>query len=890
MPISLSKPYLIHFFLLIIGTGLALFSYASTPISNSEVSFYPQANFVPDSTLAAPDSTNADSTQVAADTNKSKEFLSSEIKYKSVDSLRFDVIKQTIYLYGGAQVEYEDTKLNADYIEFNMAKNEVYATGLPDSTGKMKGNPEFEDKGQGFKAETMRYNFKSKKAQVTTALTQKDDGYVHGDSLKMVNNDVIYIKHGKYTTCSNPEPHFHIESSKLKLIKNNKIVTGPAILKIENVPTPLAIPFGFFPNKKGKSSGILMPTYGNSPGLGYFLNNGGYYFAVNDYMDLSLTGDIYSRGSWGGRAASSYYKRYGYRGNVNVEYTNIKRSDPEFPDFSQTQSFFVRWSHTQDPKARPNSRFSANVNAGSTENFRNNFNSSANDFLSNEFKSNISYNKSWPGRPYNLTLNASHSQNTRDSIVNVTLPSLTFTRTRQNLGDIFNTTNTSSKKWYNKVGVSMTTTAENRVRRRSDVFFKEQTLDDMNNGVRTTVPVNASLKLANKSFLKNFTLTPGMNYTEVWQFETIRKSFSDTANALVVDTVPGFRRYWQANANAGLTTKIYSYYTPTIGPVKKIRHVMTPSVNINYTPDYSSSQFNFYRSFDYERINFTSDSLEGKDRIEDLNETYSIFDQGIYGAPSRSEAGVVGFGLINNLEMKVKSDKDSTGFKKVKLFEAFTFNSSYSIPADSLNWAPITMRARTVFSKNINMNLTGRLDPYALNPETGVKFNQSEWKTNRRIGRLTNATAAVNFTFRSKKANDKPKTSDLGTEAELATINNNPEAYVDFNVPWSLIINYNLTYSKTTNADPTLTNTIGFNGDVNLTPKWKLGFRSGYDFEQHDFSYTTLDIYRDLHCWEFRFSMVPFGDRQSYTFDINVKAPVLQDLKLSRKRQWFDFQ
>lgn len=829
---------------------------------------------------------SGDSTAVLSDTSKvdstiqKKPVFESEVDYNADDSMRFSLVDKKAFLYGNAFVSYESISLTAAFIEIDFDKSEVRAYGRTDSTGKSVDKPVFTDKGTEYSMDTITYNFETKKGLINRVVMAEGQGFIHAEVAKRTADESLYIRNGKYTTCNHPEPHFYINASKLKVTNNKKIVTGPAYLAIEDVPTPLAIPFGFFPNSKENTSGILIPRYGNSPSLGYYLQDGGYYLRLSDYWDIAARGDIYTRGSWAANMASNYRRRYSYNGNFNFRYTRFVESEREFPDFSRTENYFVQWRHTQDPKARPNTRFSANVNAGSVSNFRNDINTSVNDYLTNTFQSSINYGKSWAGKPYNLTISATHSQNTSDSIVNITFPNATFAVSR--IFPFKSKTVTGKEQWYEKIGVSYNTNLKNQVSEKEDNLFTQRTLQRMRNGMEHTIPISTSFKV-----LKHFTLAPSMTFGETWYLERYEQTWNQDSSRIDIDTVPGFSRYGTAQFAAQLSTRLYGMYTfKKTSKVQAIRHVMTPTLNYSFQPDYASPFFGYIREIQTDTLGSIG--------------TYSEYDNGIFSGPTANQNGVLRFNLINNLEMKVRTNSDSSdATKKIKIFESLNLSSSYFLARDSLKLSVINISGRTVLFEKINVQLSGVVDPYDIN-SNGRRVDKFTWDTSRELGRLTSARATVGFRFKSPNAkpsagadqnNNQPRTraSDLinPEDPEYQNILNNPDAYVDFNVPWSINVNYNITYSKPT-FEPTIRNSLTFNGDVNLTPKWKLGFRSGYDFESNDFTFSSFDIYRDLHCWEFRFNIIPFGNRQSYTFDINVKASVLQDLKLSRRRNWYD--
>lgn len=854
-----------HLFMLIIVANFGI--YTKGYATDSQTLFKIEADSVDNDTLkTVPDSTQASSSST----------FQSKVDYKSNDSIKYDIQNEMVYLWGEAEVKYEDLTLTADYIEIDMQTNLVYASGLPDSTGTIQGKPKFIEAGKEYDADEMTYNFTTQKGKILAARTQEGDGYVLGQQIKKQNDGVIFVKNGRYTTCNLENPHFHIQAGKLKVIQNDKIVTGPANLWISDIPTPLAVPFGFFPNRSERSSGILIPAYGNSPGLGYFLENGGFYIGESENWDMELRGDVYTNGSWSTNSSLRYNQRYKHSGNLNFEYSDIRRGDPEAADFSRSSTFFVRWTHRQDRKARPNSNFSANVNAGSANNFTNNFNTNARDYLQPNFKSSINYTQRI-GEKFNLALSANQDQNRADSTMSLVLPQATFTMSRIFPFKSLNQ-KPGKKRFYEDIGISYTMDFRNRLNTREEDLFTQKSIDNLQNGVRHSIPLSTSFKI-----LKHFTLNPSINYGETWYFESIRQSYNSSENQLDTTTIGGLQRWNEVSMNAGLSTKIYGMYMMKFSRIKAIRHVVTPNVSFSYRPDLSD------RYYEEVQVDSTGDA-----------QRYSYFAGGIYGTPVSRQTGTVNFNLINNFEAKYKTKSDTTDeLKKIKLLENLSFGTNYNIYADSLNWSAINFNGRTNFGQNLSFQFNGTLDPYAANA-SGRRINELAMDVNGTYLRLTRASAAFNLRLKSKQRTGDKETVDeagervskYGTAEQLEYINANPEAYIDFSIPWSLNFNYNITYTPNFDesaVDPReLVNTLNFSGDFSLTENWKVEFRSGYDFEQNDLSYTSLNIHRDLHCWQMNFSVIPFGPRQSYTFDINVKAPVLQDLKLQRRRSWFD--
>ncbi len=814
-----------------------------------------------------------------ADTNIVKESqyaLESTVEYKAKDSISFDIKEQKVYMFKNTEINYEDINLKADYVEIFFKNSILQAKGLPDSSGIVKGKPEFKQSDDHFTAETIKYSFKTKKGYITGIITEQGDGFLQGDVVKKLPDNSALFKDGIYTTCNHHDsPHFCIHLTKAKMIPNDKIVSGPAYLVIENVPTPLAIPFGFFPNKKGQTSGILIPAYGESSNRGFFLENGGYYFAISDYIDLALRGDIYSRGSWAIKANSSYNKRYKYNGNFNINYAENYIGESEMPDYQKNKDFFVRWSHNQDARARPNSRFSANVNAGSSS--YNTFNpSSTSDYLSNTFQSNVSYQTTIAGK-YNFSANLRHSQNTLTKQVDMNLPEIAFSANR--FYPLRKKVQAGKRKWYENISLSYSMNAQNRISSPDSLLFTDNVFRLMQNGVQHNIPLSNSFKI-----FKYFTLNNTFNYNEKWYFKIINKNWYNNTDTsfLDIDTISGFKAARDFSFSSTLNTRLYGMYKFNKGPVTALRHVLTPSIGFSWRPDFSNYSYGYYKYALYG----TSTPV-----------MYSIFENGIYGYPPSGRSGNVNFALANNLEMKVKSRKDSiSSTKKVILIENLTISTSYDIAKDSLNWSNLVVSGRTKLFKNLDIRYAGLWSPYATDT-LGRTINRTVWdETDKKRlfeRKSTEWAFSLNWSLSSKNTKTKkmPQNKD---DAEVKQINENPDAYLDFDNPWSLNLSYTLRYNDLVNftnvvSEPNkVVQTLSFNGDVNITPKWKVGFTSGYDFESKKISYTSINIYRDMHCWEMVFNWLPVGFRKSYNLTVRVKSSVLQDLKLTKKTDWRD--
>ncbi len=834
---------------------------------------------------------NKDSLLFTADTlalsdsskiKKSRKAIDSKVHYTADDSIIFNIQQQKAYLFGKAEIKYKEMDLKSAYIEIDFNKSLIFAKGVLDSSNKIVGNPEFQDGTENFKSETITYNYDTKKGIVKKVFSKEGDGYLHGNVIKKMQNKIINIKNGSYTTCNLPHPHYEFRYFKAKVIPDNKIVTGPAYMVIEDVPLPIFIPFGWFPIFKGQTSGIVIPSYGESANRGFYLENGGYYLGINNYMDLTVKGDIYTRGSWAIKPTFRYKKRYKYNGSLNLNYSVNITGEKDSPEYQKVKGFAFRWNHQQDSKARPNSMFSANVNIVSNKYTRYNP-VSANDYLSNTFQSSISYQTSISDK-YHFTANITHSQNTINKTVSITLPKITFTanrfypfRKKNRLGKM---------KWYDNISIGYSMNAENNINTVDSLLFKNDFLSRFRNGARHSVPIQSSFKI-----FKHFNVSNSINYTERWYSQYINKEWTNDTlinnNDTIVgyvkqDTVHCFKTARDFNFNSSLNTKLYGMLQfGKRSPVKAIRHVMTPSIGFSYRPDFGNPKWGYYKEVQKDTSGNT--------------EKYSIFENAIYGSPQKGKSGNINFCLSNNLEMKVRNRKDTiTGTKKIVLINNFTITSSYNLAADSLNWSPLSMSGRTILFKHLNINYSSSWDPYILDSTGTHKLNKFEWDVHKRLFRHTNTSYnfGLNLSLNSKNIKRK-KTSNKGTEQQLSEINTHPEEYINWDNPWSLNISYTLRYTNNYNSqekimENKIIQTLSFNGSLNITPKWKMGFRSGYDFKNGAFSYTSLNFYRDLHCWEMRFNWIPIGKMKSWNFSINAKSPLLKDLKLKKKKDFRD--
>ncbi len=838
-----------------------------------------------------------DTQQVMTDTLAGGDVIDAPINYNAKDSLVMDMDVKKAYLYGEAEVDYKDIKLKADFIEIDFQKNEVFAKGLPDSVGKIVGKPQFSQGGENFESETIRYNFKSRKGYIQGVVTEQEGGFLHSAVTKRQKNGAFDIKGAKYTTCDAPHPHYYVALTKAEVIPGKEIISGPAYMVIGDVPIPVAVPFGFFPMKKTHASGILIPEYGEEKNRGFFLRNGGYYLALNDFFDLSLTGDIYTNGTWGVRLGSNYRRRYKYSGNVGIIYYHNVSGSLDVGDYVAKSDYSIKWTYSQDPKANPTSTFRASVNLSSSSyDKRHSYN--AQDYLTNTKQSSISFSKRWPGSPFNFSGSLSHSQNSQTKAVDLNLPKLSF-----NMNRIypFRGKRSSAQHWYDNIDLTYNAMLENRIKTKDTLLFTSEVFNNMNNGFKHSIPLGVNFKPFN-----NFNISPRVRYTGILYTRNITKHYEyeyDTLNQryvsdLVVDTLKKLQ-YAQSllpSISLMLNPKIYGMYVfkNPDAKVMAVRHVMTPAVSFSYIPDMNSFMPNYYRTI-------TDTTTEREHR-------YSIYEKEIYGTPSLpGKSAVVNFSLNNNVEMKVRTPNDTTGkdTRKIKLLESLNFSTNYNVFKDSLNWAPLSFNGRTsLWKNNIQLTFGGVLNPYALN-EQGYVINVPNIRVSNHLFRATNLNLALNLHFQGGKKGGKGASSGQqgrspeggggmmgldqmgGTLSQENSLEETTGEYDYFNIPWDIRIRYNIHYSKPGYVS-SIVQTMNVSGSLSLTQKWKISVNSGWDFKLNKLTYTSLNIHRDLHCWEMSISWIPIGYHQSYTFVINIKSSILRDLKYQKRKGFYD--
>ncbi len=844
------------------------------------------------------------------------------IDYSSRDSIFFDVKNQKMYLYGDAKIKYGNMNLAAERIDLDWKENTVEANYVLDSVGKKIGKPVYTEKNDTYVTNNMVYNLNSKKALIRGVITEQDGAFMHGEKVKKNEFDELYIKDAKYTTCNLEDPHFYIKSKKLKVVPNKKTITGPFNIYFGEIPMPIGFLFGMFPQPKTKASGIIVPTYGEDPVRGFFIRNGGYYFAISDHIDMKLTGELYSGGSYGLNMATRYKTRYHYSGSFNLSYNKSVSSLLDNETFSK--DFAIRWSHT--PQSKGTGRFSASVNA-MTNSFNQNVNQVSRSFtqsINAQFTSNISYSKVFKGTPFNMTLNMRQSQNIQTGLASVSLPELALNATRL---FPFKRFTKSSKSIFSKLGFSYSMSAKNEisnkaVQRSNFEVLNRGSLDDSlvafsadninilfdraRNGIRHSIPISTSF-----SMLKFLTVSPSFNYTELWYPKELKYTYLPEQEGVRVDTLRGFSRTGFWNTGASMNTRVYGTYFFPGKRIQAIRHVITPSIGFSYRPDFGDDK---YGNFQTVQINENGDTR-----------TLSKFEGFAYGGASRGGSSSLTFSVTNNIEMKVKTKNDTVNeYKKVKLFDNLSFGSSYNLAADSFKLSDIRMSARTTLFKNaLSLNFTGAMDPYSYILDsisissTGAervhqrKIDKFAWNNGNGLGGLKNATITVGLNFKGKsKATGNTSSrgglgGDRGQQQDDA-FNNfgddnqdenqqqqqnqaynslDPNLYVDFDIPWALRVNYSYNYRKTGFAESNISQVLNFSGNVSITQKTKIGFNSGYDLENNEFTVTRLNLTRDLHCWALNFNWVPFGPRQEYFVEIRVLSSLLSDLKIDKKRR-----
>ena len=836
--------------------------------------------------------------------------LDNQVTFLSKDSMVM-IGRNTMYMYGDGEVNYGDLKLNAAEIKLNTDSSEVYACGRVDSVGELQGTPIFQEGGSDYESKTMRYNFKSKRGYITNVITQQGEGYLTGGQTKKTEGEDYYVQNGRYTTCDDHEcPHFYMQLTKAKVRPKKNIVTGPAYMVLAGLPLPLAVPFGYFPFTDSYASGVIVPTFGDDYNRGFYLSDGGYYFAISDMMDLALTGEIYTKGSWGLSAQSTYRKRYRFNGQFSMNYLKTIYGEKSDPDYATATNFQLIWSHSQDSKANPNMSLSAAVNfttSGYTRNALNSYYSSS--FTENTKSSTINMSYRFPNSKWSLSTSLNVSQRTKDSTLAVSFPNLNVTMSQTY--PFKRKHAVGAERWYEKIRMSYSGQLQNSLTAKQDEFFKKSLVKDWRNGMRHSIPISATFPL-----FTYFNVTPSITLTDRMYTTKVRRSWDPNASAEVMDTTYSFYNVWDFNASVSLDTKVYGFFQPLpfLGDkVKMIRHVMTPSISFSGSPDFSSPWFGYYGSYTYTDTN-------GRQQMR----KYSMFPNSLFGVPGQGKTGMVSFSLANNVEMKVKSDNDSIGEKKISLIENFTVSQSYNFAADSLKWSNINTSLLLRLTKQFNLSLAATWDvyTYAVSPNGNpVRVNKLRLTHGKGLGRLSSTGTSFSYTFnndtfrRKKKSADDPEANrnnrnnnnnnyddndnwddsgfgqpnSLGNNSEDDDLQLTPEGYVPWSVPWSLSVNYSINYGygefdyDKLEYKGKITQNLSMSGNIRPTKNWEFSASASYNFDTHKIAYMNLNIARDLHCFTMRASVIPVGPYKSYNFHISVKSALLSDLKYDKR-------
>ena len=852
--------------------------------------------------------------------------IDAPVKYSAEDSLVYDAESGTAYLYGNSKVDYENMKLTSDKVHMNLDKSTVRATGTVDSTaeGGIKGKPVFTMGKDEYKSDTMAFNFKSKKGLIKGIYTEQQDGFLSGEVGKRDSTGSIYLQHGRYTTCDKPHPDFYIALSRAKVRPGKDVVFGPAYLVVADVPLPLAIPYGFFPFSKKYSSGFIMPSYGDESDRGFYLRDGGYYFAISDKWDLKLLGEIYTKGSWGVSAASNYRKRYRYSGSFLFSYQDSKTGDKGLPDFAEQESFKIQWNHRQDPKANPYSSLAASVNFATSSYERNNLNSMYNPqtLTQSTRTSSVSWSTGFSSIGLSLSATTNLAQNMRDSSIQITLPDLNISLSR--FYPFKRKHLVGKERWYEKISMSYTGQLANSISTKEDKLLHSNLIKDWKNAFQHTIPVQANFTLFNY-----INVTPSFNFTDRMYSKKVTRGWDNTLQKEVVrDTTYGFHNVYNWSMSVGASTKLYGFWVPNRklfgDKIQAIRHVFTPQVSFSYAPNFGARRYGYYDSYQY------TDASGNVKLVE-----YSPYQDELYSVPGKYKTEMISWDVSNNIEMKIKSDKDTTGYKKISIIDELGASMSYNAAADYHRWSDLSMRLRLKWWKNYTFSMNAQFATYAYELDANGKpyvGNHTEWGYGR-LPRFQGMSQNFSFTLNPEKLkkwfgrkddkdDDKVSVDSDGPDTNIESnmdddlekgkyaakkkrgniAETDDDGYMSFNMPWSLTIGYGITMrentagkfnTKTMRYPYKFTQTLNFSGNIRISDGWNINFSSGYDFENHAMSMTTASLSRDLHCFNMSASVV-LAPYTSYNFTFRCNAATLTDALKYDKRsgitnavQWY---
>ena len=860
--------------------------------------------------------------QVEDSINKSRRTaLEDPVAYEAKDSIVFMMDSKNAYLYGNGKVEYQNITLTSENITMNMDSSVVHAVGALDSLGNLYGKPVFKQGKDVYNTETMSYNFDTRKGFITNVRTEQQEGFLYSAESKRGENNELYLRHGTYTTCDEEHPHFYIALSRAKVHPGKDVFSGPAWLVVEDVPLPLAIPFAYFPFTSKYSSGFIMPSYGDENSRGFYLRDGGYYFAVNDYWDLKVTGEIFTKGSWGLGAQSTYKKRYKYSGNFYFNYQVTKTGEKNLPDYSVTKNFKVQWRHQQDSKMNPNSSFSASVNFATQSYEKNNLTSLYNptSYSQSTRTSSISYSRSFPKIGLSISSSFNIAQNMKDSTLSLTLPNLSVSLSK--FYPFKRKVQVGKQKWYEKISMSYSGTLSNSISTKEDQIMHSSLVKDWNNGMRHNIPIASSFTL-----FKYINIVPSFDYTERWYTRKVNQNWDTDRQVLQRDTVYGFNRVFNYSLGVSANTKVYMFYEPSPkifgDKIQKIRHVISPSVSFRYAPDFSASRYGYYKTY-------TKTDEDGNVSVVE----YSPYAGALYGVPGKGRTGSISFDLGNNIEMKIKSDNDSTGVKKLSIIDELGASLSYNMAAKTQPWSNLSTRLRLKWGKfTLNLNSTWATYAYEFDKNGSVVVgNRTEWSYGR-FGRFQGMSKNFSYTFNNqtwskwKKAfrklfygeddeddslsasvnneEDDGAENEMEEEKPAATGRRNEkdstdgldeDGYMKFSIPWSFSISYGITMSEDRSRNINVKNmrypykfvhNMNFSGNVKLSSNWNVNFSSGWDFTNNELSMTTVNISRDMHCFNISAGFV-FGPFTSYHVTMRANASTLTDaLKYDKKSSY----
>lgn len=852
--------------------------------------------------------------------------IDAPVKYSAEDSLVYDAESGTAYLYGNSKVDYENMKLTSDKVHMNLDKSTVRATGTVDSTaeGGIKGKPVFTMGKDEYKSDTMAFNFKSKKGLIKGVYTEQQDGFLSGEVGKRDSTGSIYLQHGRYTTCDKPHPDFYIALSRAKVRPGKDVVFGPAYLVVADVPLPLAIPYGFFPFSKKYSSGFIMPSYGDESDRGFYLRDGGYYFAISDKWDLKLLGEIYTKGSWGVSAASNYRKRYRYSGSFLFSYQDSKTGDKGLPDFAEQESFKIQWNHRQDPKSNPYSSLAASVNFATSSYERNNLNSMYNPqtLTQTTRTSSVSWSTGFSSIGLSLSATTNLAQDMRTSSIQITLPDLNISLSR--FYPFKRKHLVGKERWYEKISMSYTGQLANSISTTEDKILHSNLIKDWKNAFQHTIPVQANFTLFNY-----INVTPSFNFTDRMYSKKVTRGWDNTLQKEVVrDTTYGFHNVYNWSMSVGASTKLYGFWVPNRklfgDKIQAIRHVITPQVTFSYSPNFGARRYGYYDSYQY------TDASGNVKLVE-----YSPYQDELYSVPGKYKTEMISWDVSNNIEMKIKSDKDTTGYKKISIIDELGASMSYNAAADYHRWSDLSMRLRLKWWKNYTFSMNAQFATYAYELDANGKpyvGNHTEWGYGR-LPRFQGMSQNFSFTLNPEKLkkwfgrkddkdDDKVSVDSDGPDTNIESnmdddlekgkyaakkkrgniAETDDDGYMSFNMPWSLTIGYGITMrentagrfnTKTMRYPYKFTQTLNFSGNIRISDGWNINFSSGYDFENHAMSMTTASLSRDLHCFNMSASVV-LAPYTSYNFTFRCNAATLTDALKYDKRsgitnavQWY---